>query len=346
MTATVETTTGAATIALPDSMLACGDCGVPVPRPAAPRPGQPPAVFTVNAFQVLSQPIGFPNGPVPIELTRCPVCQLRRDRAQAACVRNPVVGRRLGGAALHRVTHLLSALALLRVGVTDDELDRGLPAMLRHLGQTAGLVTWSSRCGPVILPGAGRGRAASAPFAAVDTSVIGALRAGWAAVLRERIAATAPPVSVPCPPDDVGGCAMCGVAAVSVPARDAAAGNEPWTPLRVPLGPDRVAGHLCPECADVHAAIRSWGPTCFERAYLAHLERTGHGDDARSLRTVLAGGGPDSFVESVEVAARMLHPPRIISFAGVVYAAGRRGRPAPAGSARPWGHLAGRPPSP
>lgn len=316
-----DTATDTTTIPIPDSLLACADCGQATPRPTT-TSSTSAKVFQVNAFRTESAPVALPV-PAAISLTRCPECHGRAERAAALCLRHPQVGRRLGSAAVHRVTHLLSALAAITVGVTDHQLDTDVGAMLRIMSPTAGLVTWSSRCGPTILAGAGAGRAATAPWAAVDAVVIEQVRQGWGRVLAERVAANRPPVSLPAPPP-LGACGMCGLAALVIPAALATRDDGPrWSMITVPVGPDRQTVPLCPACFTAYSAVGSWGPTATERALISFLDATGRGDEARSLRNRLT-----------EVA-----PPRIRPFAALWAFATRRGILVPVGSIRPWQHV-------
>ena len=145
------------------------------------------------------------------------------------------------------------------------------------------------------------------PFAHVRRGLRLRLRDGYAKVLRDRVASTAPPVRLSPPPiDDVpgsvrveGGCLMCGVATVTVPtARVArlgdnhAAAGDVWRATSITVGADRLSGHLCPACAAAMDAVGAIGPTAVERALLAHLDASCPDELAERLRSRLIDGDP------------------------------------------------------
>lgn len=106
------------------------------------------------------------------------------------------------------------------------------------------------------------------------------------------MAASAPPVRLEPPEPDEdsravpvpGGCLLCGVDAVTLPAAPVAvlggreeAQREVWRPLSAlpsslgGIGPDRLGGSVCPPCADALNWVRSVGPSALERALIEYL---------------------------------------------------------------------------
>lgn len=137
----------------------------------------------------------------------------------------------------------------------------------------------------------------------------GDLRSGYAALLKERVAASASSVCL-APPrpepqgQDIaapGGCLFCGVAAVEVPAVQVArsggreqAARGVWTSRRVSIsslgrwGPEYVVGFTCPACSAAIETVGSVGPTSLERALMTYADpasggRVPNGDQLAGL---------------------------------------------------------------
>ena len=141
-----------------------------------------------------------------------------------------------------------------------------------------------------------------------------ALRTGYAALLRERVARNAPPVRISPPPITVtrvgtvraeSGCLLCGVGSVLVDAAEVAraGGRLPaarllWTARRTSVtslgtqGAEMVSGHLCPTCDE---SVEHAGGL---DARIGHISRD-HGDvefwvervDADRSKAVLVTAG-------------------------------------------------------
>lgn len=133
-----------------------------------------------------------------------------------------------------------------------------------------------------------------------------------------------------------GGCLLCGVDAVTLPAARVAvlggrriAQQEVWRPFSASpsslggQGPDRLTGHVCPRCADALDWVGRTGPTAMKRALTEHLRATGRDEDADRLRMGEVEG--------------------LVGWGTLAYAARRRGAPAPAANGEPWAHILVRP---
>lgn len=134
-------------------------------------------------------------------------------------------------------------------------------SLTRHLTASDAAARWLARFAPVVARDAAPGTCSPHPWAHVRHGPRQLLREGYAAVLRDRVAASAPPVRLSPPEPDhdgwavPGGCLVCGVEAVTLPAaRVAVLGGrqevqrEVWRPLtaaspsvlcRVRPGPDQ-----------------------------------------------------------------------------------------------------------
>ncbi len=287
-------------VALPPDHLACEGCGVAVDGPVTSVTPVPPK----TQHTVPSAPVSF---------SRCPQCTLLRDTADAYVSARPALAARLGEhIARERVSSVLFGLAILGKPVPDD-----LSGLLPRLHPAAHVVWFRSpsalshdRCSPY-------------PWAHVTLGQRAALRTAYAAVLRDRLALTQPPVAVACPSH---GCLLCGVAAVRRSAIEVSRGGGEsatvhtlWravTTLPTALGgqgPDHVFGHVCPACAEAIAEAGAVGPSARERAVVEHVRATLGDAKADRLRTLLT----DDF------------PPSLPAWGAVT-------RPA---SATPWGHL-------
>ena len=154
---------------------------------------------------------------------------------------------------------------------------------------------------------------------------------------------TAPPVRLP-PPDPLphrstvptpGGCLLCGVGAVTIPAVQvrrhggrAQAQRDLWrsiTPPPLSLGgrgsPEALNGYACPACAEAISSAGSVGATAMERALLAHLGKSAD-PDQRDVAERLRG-----------------QDLRLIGWGALAHSAIRRGEEPPSANEQPWGHL-------
>ena len=329
-------------IRLPAGHLACLMCGVAVRDTDQARVA---GLVAVEALGREGQPPPPPGSPrvttSQTEFLRCPDCLARLDAASALLDAHPHVLDRIGGrsVALHRVECALGALAVLGHDPGRVELpERVLVILLSRLSATGAMARWLARFAPVTARDAAPATANPYPWAHVRHVLRLRLREGYAAVLGERVAATAPPVRLPPPPLVAeagtvrveGGCLLCGVAVVTMPAAAAvrlggrsAAAWTVWTELTVLRGADRLTGHLCPDCERARESVGAEGPTARERAYLAHLVASHREDDADRLRALI-----------VDDAA-----PALPGYGALVHAALQAHDPVPGPSEQPWGHL-------
>ncbi|MEU8804426.1 hypothetical protein [Spirillospora sp. NPDC048819] len=264
-----ETTT---TDALPEGRYACADCGQACPEGAAVCERVP--VFVQRHRADPGHHAGY------MLLSRCPSCAPRA--ASAARLLKALGSYRRDGLILHGPAlrdHLVSALCGLEAagGTTappDDprELLSAFEAVPEGLA-SARSARWAS------VASVHPGRCAPAPWAHVPEETRGALRVVAGRLMAVRMAAGAPPVDLA--PPSGGGCAMCGLASISVSAAEVArlGGTEAacasaWS-----------AGSLCHPCADAVEQTGARGPTAVERAYLA----SGYARGAGLRRRIEAG---------------------------------------------------------
>jgi hypothetical protein len=212
------------------------------------------------------------------------------------------------------VVGVLDALAVLGLPVPNGlAVDRAVLAMnVRHLGLVGASLAWQTS--------AEQGVAAVAPWTHLSSDRWVVLRAAYGDLLAERRALHAPPVSLPAsslPPDEgrdalhiEGGCLCCGVAAVSITAAEVTrlggpdrAGQQVWHRLRVVVGGDHVAGHLCPDCHRAWESVRSFGPSLAEHAYLAHLRTLGREQEADRAALAWQDGIPAPVTYAARVVA-------------------------------------------
>lgn len=266
-------------VALPSSAwTSCAVCGE-----AAPTPTQTNGRARIDVWA--QAPGGLMAHVVPVVsaylLTRCDDCQAVNRRALAIMEANSGWATRLGpDLARERVEDVLVALGLLGQPLLGPEVTRlNLELHLRHLHPTGFSLAWRRRavvgmCNPY-------------PWAHARLSERRRLREAYAALLRERVALTAPPAKVP-PPGLLGyttspawgrGCLLCGLGHLVVPAdqlqrlggRDAAS-RALWRPALIDVSsldgrpsPVRIDGHLCPACSDAVQEEGAVGPSSMSR---------------------------------------------------------------------------------
>lgn len=333
MSATITATAGTAQdfAPLPSGHLACLACGMPVPGEGG--------VVRAEALGRLDVPAGLTQRPVPVEFSRCPACIALHERARELVAEHPRLAARIGSTsvAVDRVECALVALAALGRSlpsgpVSDAELGR----LVRHLAAAGASARWMARFVPMVARGVRPGTYALTPWAHVDAEP---LRRGYAQVLRERVAASAPASAIAPPQVEEGGgaavpggCLMCGVSAVHVAAADVAraggpanAARDAWSPRQVGLaalggrGPERLSGHVCHLCEQAVEHMGAVGPSAMERSLIQYLRP--------------------------EVVGRLPYgAPRfdgLLGWGTLVADAQRRGTPAPPPNERRWGHVEG-----
>ena len=199
---------------------------------------------------------------------------------------HPVLAAKIGSPAVaeHRVEAALLGLVALDVRVpamfTDDEA----LALVRHLTAAGVGAKWTSRFSPVLVAGADPQTCVITAWAHLMPGARQQLRTGYANLLKQRVARSAPDVRLPPPsPPDGGpevvpipdGCLICGRSQVPMSAVEVAraggrqrAAEQVWTPQLVfptALGgrrsPRLLSGHLCVDCAEATASVGSIGPT-------------------------------------------------------------------------------------
>lgn len=323
--------------------LACAACGVTVrgPLDIASVTWDDPTSAELPGGVLSNTSAGLPAEP----LTTCEECAARRHLAHDLSARLLPTGLAMGGVrygpehAAELVAAALDVLAALGAPapsparLTRDEL----VIIVRRLAPLGTALGWSSRFAPVRAADARPGTAAPRPWGHVRESTRLGLRRAYVHAMADRLALSAPPVALappPLPPSRSlpvpGGCLVCGVASVSLPAvqvaraggREAAA-RDVWhyassvapDSLGGRAGPTRLSGHTCPPCAEAVAHAGAWGPSARERALLVALglaSRWSEGADA------LAGA---------------------VGWAGLFADAARRSAPLPEPNLTPWAHL-------
>jgi len=325
-------------VPLPAGHLACLACGIAVPASrdglvvaeAIAREGQPPRAPRPGATTVLRT-----------EFLRCDACADRLEVVHRLLDAHPRIRLRLGDdTAEHQMECALLALAVLGHAASEDTPEAVLLSLLRHLTPPGAAARWLARFAPVVVAGAAPGTCSPYPWAHIRHGLRQQLREGYAAVLRDRVAANAPPVRLPPPEIEEdsgavpvsGGCLLCGVDAVALPASRVAvlggreeAQREVWRRLTAAspaslggVGPDRITGHVCPACADALNWVGSIGPTAMKRALIEHLRAAGSEDEADRLR--------EGEIEG------------LVGWGALAYAAMRSGSVMKSSSSR-WGHL-------
>lgn len=185
------------------------------------------------------------------------------------------------------------------------------------------------------------GLANPTPWAHVTSERREKLRTAYSALLRERVSTSSGPRLLPPPPPSAdtpallveGGCLMCGVNHVAVPADRVTrlggptiAAHKVWRERTVTRGPDRLRGHVCPACADALDALAAWGPSAVERAYTRWLDASNRHTEAENLRVLILDNSA----------------PALPTYAALVHVSTLSGLAAPSPSQSPWEHLSRR----
>lgn len=259
-------------IPLPVGHLACEVCGVAVP---------------VDVFAEVIEPRKARRAPY----TRCPDCRALHQRAIDLAEEHPFLNSRLGmPVVVDRIEWTLWALAVIRQSMRAEDV----PVMLTRLytlGQKLGFRGPTERrvCSPYA-------------WAHVGLSERAALRAAFGAALRDRLALRAEPVVIDCPST---ACLMCGIAAITRSAIEVSRRGSvgatrlaTWRAVmvdRTSLGgspsPERVEGHVCPDCTQAIDAVGGVGWRACARAVVSFVGRSSP-QGAKRLRSMLDGDFP------------------------------------------------------
>ncbi|WOP17402.1 hypothetical protein [Raineyella sp. LH-20] len=325
---------GRALVALPDdgSLLACAVCGRAVSAATldrwghvsvAVRPGGVPAGLAARHTRSVEVPLGL-----------CDQCEQLLADAEQATEAHP---KFLSAAGPGRAYDLVGGI-LVGSAVLDHPAELAVSPVtdLPDAVEALGSLGWRA-CFHQQLHGDRvglQGHAAAEPWGHVPEALRLQLRATLAKHRTERLAESAPPLSVPCPaaptPSYGGtavssGCACCGVAAVDVPAvalvrhGRAEVTRDTWAPLDIA---GDLSAHLCPACQAAYEKRGGFGAACAEIALTSFLDpRLGTQWEIRA-----------------ELQGAELDPP-VRTYADLVRAAARTGRPNPPPCATPWAHL-------
>lgn len=261
-------------IPLPDGHLACDVCGVAVP---------------VDVYAEVIEPRKARRAPY----TRCADCRALHQRAVELAEDQPFLNSRIGMAVvIDRIEWTLWALAVIRQSMRANDVAVMLVRLYR-LGQTVDFRTSTEQaqreCSPY-------------PWAHVRVSERAALRAAFGAALRDRLALRSEPVVIGCPST---ACLMCGRAAITRPAIEVsrrgsigATSLATWRAVlvdRPSLGgapsPERVEGHVCPDCTEAIDAVGGVGWRARARAVVSYVSVSSP-RKARRLSSMIDGDFP------------------------------------------------------
>lgn len=314
----------------PADAVPCRTCGVAVP-------GDP-----TEHRELIPTTSRYPDGRLPHNprthrqgFARCNDCAEHRALAGAIATAHPGLGQRIGGGhAVDRLEAALVALAVLGKPAPADLPPPEVGRMIRFLAPEGERIRWIAHAADA------PGHVLPEPFAHLTTADRNAVTVAWGALLADRRNADAPPVRLAPPAlsrDDLaggvqpvsGGCMLCGVATVEVPARAlrraggaAAAAADVWSlrpkcdPHQIGgrMSPNDVRGHTCPDCTAALDHVGCIGPSAIERALVVVLGLDRHWSEFSAMGRVPAWGA-------------------------LVDDAQRRGKPTPAPNETPWAHL-------
>jgi hypothetical protein len=236
---------------------------------------------------------------------RCEACARRDALAHQLVADHRGLSRRFGiDSAEHRLSCALDVLAILSLGSRpirnpnpDTLSERQALALIRHLAIPGAACRWMSKFVPIMSADADTSTCSPSAWSHVRLSQRRAIRDGYAKLLRERVAASAPAVKISPPPIDKedisphneapipAGCLFCGAATQTMSAvgveklggRSAAA-REVWKLHKIAseqLGgrpsPMILVGHLCKICDASVSFVGAVGASSLERALTASL---------------------------------------------------------------------------
>ena len=310
--------------------LACLACGQGVPEDSP--------TMTVEAMAREGHRASRNPNMAPVSITtqfrECWPCRDRDDVAHAAIVALPGVAARYGhGNAKYRLRLALDGLAALGHQPPDNLDAAEVSALMRHLTIPGGSARWAARFAPVMAADADPATSALYPWSHLTTEQRAALRAGYAALLADRVARTSPPPRLAPPEGHPPACAMCGVGSVEVSAAEvhrhggtASARERVWRPIRFnshalggPRTPNPVPGNLCPTCSTAVTEAGAVGAEAMEGSY----------------RQALTAEGRTKEIEAM----RRGEVPSLIGWAGFDLRETSAGRPPVPPNEKPWEHI-------
>lgn len=272
--------------------VACGFCGIAVSSPP------PSSIFPLT-------PMGINRGGRMIEyrgddltFATCASCSARHQEAARIIGAHPSIRARFGtDNAQHRLSAALDACAALGKSAPSN-LDKNgdlVVNIMRMLLAPGNGSRWFCLFAPFVTGEAGTGSCASEPWAHVTAECQTELRSGYARVLAFRVAQSQPDQAVACP--SRGGCMLCGVRAVTLPATRVAvlggsnaAASFIWSERSATsstLGGrgvrDRLDGHLCPTCDQAVQDAGSFGMAAMGRSLAEHLRGTDRDGEAKNI---------------------------------------------------------------
>lgn len=243
----------------------CRTCGIAVPGSATERRD-----YDLPTGRVWTQ--GF---------ARCGPCGALRARAEQFVAATPGLAGRYGSIVTDLLESSQVALNVLNRPVPEQAERADIERWLKFLTPAGSSVQWMTRATDA------PGYSHPFPFSYLTDDDLAGVRAGYAEVLAERLAANTPPVVVTPPPIDPDfirrgdhaipdGCLMCGVGRLAVPVM----AQNPWTLFPGGIGPHQLGGrrsptslrgYACPNCQAAVNRVGSVGPTAMERSLVVAL---------------------------------------------------------------------------
>lgn len=272
--------------------LACLACGQAVEKPvetvqfvAIARDGEDP-------LQTARRDRALANGHqvkavLEVTLTKCPSCDERHKLAVGVAERFPELAGRLGSVAPHQLSLALDVLAVAGIDMPVIKSATEALGLIRDLGELGGSIRWSTRYNGVAARDARAGQCTSKPWSHLYDDLLAEVRQAGRRYLAMKVASTRPDVLLA--PRKGGGCLLCGIGQVSVPAATVVAAggveqarSQTWKVLKfspAALGgkpsPEQIEDVCCPACARALERAGSIGVGAMVAALKAHLAATG-----------------------------------------------------------------------
>jgi hypothetical protein len=244
-------------IRLPDGHLPCEACGIAVP---------------VDVFAEVIETKTSRRAPY----AQCRDCRSLHQQAVELAPAHPFLSSRLGmPVVVDRIEWTLWGLAVIGQAMRPGDVGVML-TRLHVLGQKVNFRSSTERA---------RRECSPYPWAHVGLSERAALRAAFGAALRDRLALREGPVVIACPST---ACLMCGITTITRPAIEVSRrGSVGATQLatwravlvdRTALGgapsPERVEGHVCPDCTEAIDEVGGVGWRARARAVVWYVSRS------------------------------------------------------------------------